>query len=1049
MSSTIDERVVKMEFNNERFEKNVRTSMSTLDKLKNALDFSKTEKALSEFKNVSNNLNFSKLESNLELIASRFTTMGIVATRVIQNITDAMMGLAAKSLNFVKEGILTGGLNRAMGIENAHFMLQGLLKDEEKVQAVMDQARDSVDGTAYAYNSAAQAAAQLTSSGVEAGEQMTQALAGITGVAATANAEYERVSQIFTTVAGQGRLMGDQLLQFSSMGLNAAATLSQYFQEVKGQAGMTEATIREMVSKGQVDFQTFAEAMNWAFGDQAKKANETLNGVTANIRAALAKIGEGFYSPLITQNGPLVKMLNVVREKINDVKNNVSKIQEVVTGSIINYVEKLQEKISEINTKVATIRFSNQFVNSWNAIGNVAKYLSVYIKPIGSAFNKIFSSHLSEAISRIAWDFLKWSETLKPIEAQGRQVGKAFENIFTFAKNIGQGVLSIFEALLPIVTSLGQVFTQVFGPLPHLFLSITEILGPIGTKFKETAQNLSGFVASLFQLDSNRTNFFTILTSQLTWLKEDFGTLSTGISAVFSAIMSKINVSAEDVYGVLEKVAKFTETINRLFYDAVVFVNNLLLALADIISNGTGFGEVFSSLQKMMGAIGNVLLGFLGPLGGLFESIFNTISNNVNKVTGVLEVFKNVVKYVADGVTEFFNKTSGFSFSFDNILNLVQGGMVVKIFLMLLQALDRMVLSADDFTKAVQGWRGLFKTIPTRISTILTKVTTSLDVMQNTLKAKVLKDIAIAVGILAVSCLVLAQIPPDRIVTSLGAVVIMITQLIDAMAQISNMESGKGKRNMMAVTASLIGMSVAILLLSSAMSKMATLEPDQLIVGIIGLDLVLSELIRFAKFAQSSEKDLAKGAGTMIGMAISMVIFASAVKKLGELDLGTAVQGVAVLGVIMAEIAAFTQWSKILTVSDAVAFVGIATSMVIFGNVVTQLGALPLDQALQGVGVLGVIISEIAMFANYTNGIDLVATAGALLVMSVAMKVFADVVNTLGSMNPLDAAQGLIVMAGALVIMAGACIVFGAIADKILVNGVTWKAISVERGDSL
>lgn len=40
MSKTVDQRVVEMSFDNRNFEKNVKTSLSTIDKLKSSLNFS-------------------------------------------------------------------------------------------------------------------------------------------------------------------------------------------------------------------------------------------------------------------------------------------------------------------------------------------------------------------------------------------------------------------------------------------------------------------------------------------------------------------------------------------------------------------------------------------------------------------------------------------------------------------------------------------------------------------------------------------------------------------------------------------------------------------------------------------------------------------------------------------------------------------------------------------------------------------------------------------------------------------------------------------------
>lgn len=321
MSQIIDERVVEMRFDNKQFEQGAKDTLSTLSKLKQALSFTDSTKALGELEKTTKNISLDGIASGIQALENRFSTLGIVGMRVIENLTDGMMNKLSNAVHFVTDSIVSGGLKRATNIENAHFQLQSLLKDETKVQAVMADAMDAVDGTAYAYDEAAKAAAQFSASGIQAGEDMQGALKGITGVAAMTNSSFEEISMIFTTVSGNGRLMGDQLLQLSSRGLNAASTLADYFKEVKGQASITEGAIREMVSKGQISFREFSDAMTWAFGDSAKRANETFNGALSNMKSALARIGAGFFSPFVEQNGEMVKLFNALRIQINNVKS--------------------------------------------------------------------------------------------------------------------------------------------------------------------------------------------------------------------------------------------------------------------------------------------------------------------------------------------------------------------------------------------------------------------------------------------------------------------------------------------------------------------------------------------------------------------------------------------------------------------------------------------------------------------------------------------------------------------------------------------------------
>ena len=106
---------------------------------------------------------------------------------------------------------------------------------------------NAVTGTAYGYDVAAKAASQFAASGVGVKETMKQlasgaeitakvmtkamekALLGVAGVAAMTGRDFEDISRIFTKVAGQNRVYGDDLNSIASRGLNAKAVLAEYY----------------------------------------------------------------------------------------------------------------------------------------------------------------------------------------------------------------------------------------------------------------------------------------------------------------------------------------------------------------------------------------------------------------------------------------------------------------------------------------------------------------------------------------------------------------------------------------------------------------------------------------------------------------------------------------------------------------------------------------------------------------------------------------------------------------------------------------------------
>ncbi len=380
MSAPVEERVgrisTELTFKNDSFEQRVEQSIGTLRKLKEALNFKGCEASFDEVAKAADNFHLDKISSGIDQLTKRFSLMGIVGMTNIVDLTRAIRGKLLGAVNTVTGKIVEGGKRRAMNVEQARFLLQGLVEDSSDIEEIMNNAKDSVTDTAYGYDQAAMAAAQFATSGVKAGEQMTRTLAGVAGVAATTNSEYSAISTIFTQVAGKGRLMGDELLQLSSRGLNAAAILAKYFNDVNAGSAkaneavsssikeltkglqITEGEIREWTSKGKISFDMFASAMSETFGEHAKDANKTLTGVLSNVNARFSQIGEKFVTPLVQQEGPLVSFFNTIKDKLAEVRDNVDPLAKLFDGVVIRGLSELESKIKNIPV--------NDFFKSFN-----------------------------------------------------------------------------------------------------------------------------------------------------------------------------------------------------------------------------------------------------------------------------------------------------------------------------------------------------------------------------------------------------------------------------------------------------------------------------------------------------------------------------------------------------------------------------------------------------------------------------------------------------------------------------------------------------------
>lgn len=374
-SKVVDERIMEFKFHNDQFEAGVRQSMNTLEQLKQttASAMHSIGNGLSGLKNLFTGFRTKSVEDNVDQISKRFSTMGVIGTTVLQTLTQKAVNLGLSlghkvlsPLTSIFSIVKNRGWARAEGVKQAQFMISNLGLEWENAK---DDINDAVDGTRFGFDEAATAAAQLATSGIKFGEDMPDVLKAIGNAASMANVEFSDMAHIFTTMASNGRVYGDQLMQMSNRGINATKALADYL-------GKSEAEVKKLVSAGKVSFEDFTAAINQTFGDAAHKANETFSGVLANNKAVFARIGqtyaEGFMDaakvvlnhtlPVLKAFEKAIKPIGVVASKaMMLVAHIISPIVDRVNFGplkdfIDNYIVPLGDYIDELDGKIRGVQ---------------------------------------------------------------------------------------------------------------------------------------------------------------------------------------------------------------------------------------------------------------------------------------------------------------------------------------------------------------------------------------------------------------------------------------------------------------------------------------------------------------------------------------------------------------------------------------------------------------------------------------------------------------------------------------------------------------------
>lgn len=969
MSMSVDEKVVSMKFDNKQFEKGVAESMKTIDKLNKSTDLKGAKKGFDELEKSASKMDFSKVASNVDSLAKRFSAMGIAGMTVIQDITSGALNMGKKiagALAAPLNQIKSGGISRAMNLEQAKFQIEGLGQSWEKLQEDINY---GVESTAYGLDAAAKAAAQLSASGIQAGNDMKASLRGISGVAAMTNSSYEDISRIYTTVAGNGRLMSEQLLQLSSRGINAAATLSQ-------QLGKSEQEIREMVSKGKIDFATFSKAMDDAFGEHAKDANKTFEGSISNVKAALSKIGALFAQPVI-QNA--IEPINALRENLNQIKGVLEE-----KGGLAESFGKFTAKLSGLISAVMTNEnFLTAVRNGAKGLVSVFNVLTSIFKRVASAFQQVFPPKTVQQLSWMAIGFANWAKSIKLSE---ETLGRI--------QAISRGVFSVFKIMVNVVGLLKDIFIDIAkSPVGDFLFKLAAKIGDVITTIGQfvygfrmlykTASQTFGGIGGIFR------NFGTFLKALGMLFAQTIGRIIPGFSQIGEGAKQSANVIIRAFSGVIAILKLVWNGIKKVATATWDFIKQIMQPFVNIVkrvANG-----VSGTIGKMVDSITNVFTrGDKAAENTVMFKVLSAIAMIIKVVIAVLaklgallrDVFVNVVKEIG---------TAGLGNVIEKLLNI------------------SILLSVKGFVEKFKKLIGSFGEITGAFSGTLSEVKNSLQAFQKNMQTKRLVEIAVAVGLLAGALILLSTLKPEKMAVGLAALAGTMTILIGAMLVLQKFG---GDKKMATTSMQIMGLAAAVLILSKAVKSLAGLDMKEIGKGLLALAGTMAIMVAAVKILGTGGKKVMKGALQLIFLAQAVKTLAAVVKDLSGMDWSEMGKGLAGLGGILLELVIFSKImnkTKIrLTTATSILIIVQALKQII--KPVKELGAMDWKTLGTGLGAIGALLAELAIFAGLMSkfGKKLgLFKATAILIIVNAVKTLVEVVKELGGADIGVLAKGL------------------------------------------
>lgn len=968
MSTTVDERVVEMRFDNKQFEQNIQTSLSSLDKLKKSLNLEGAAKGLETVNDAANKCsgNMSPLSNAVETVRVRFSALEVMAITALQNITNSALA-AGKNLvsAFTIDPIKTGFEEYETQINAVQTILantssKGTTLDQ--VNNALDELNHYADMTIYNFTEMTRNIGTFTAAGVDL-DTSVAAIKGIANLAAVSGSNSQQASTAMYQLS-QALAAGTVKLQDWNSVVNAGMG-GQVFQDALKETAKVhgiaidemikdEGSFRETLSKGWLTSDILTETLAKFTGDLNEDQLRTM-GYTDDQIKSIMEMGKTA-NDAATKVKTFTQLFDTLKEAA---QSGWTQSWEIIVG----YFEEAKELLTEVSdTFSAVINASadarNKMLQDWKDLGgrtmmieavkNVFEGLVSVAKPVREAFNEIFPPMTGKQLAEITERIRDLTAKFKMGEESSKNLKNTFKGVFAVLDIVGQA----FKA---VAGGVGELI-GLFLPAGNGVLSLTGSFGEYLVKLDETVKKT-----------------------------DIFGKAVSTVVDIVKTVITFVKTAGE-------KVKEFGKAAGEKFdFPGFELFHSFLERVHDRMAQiGDGAGKMKSGVIVAFEMMGEAL--------------------EKCKFLKVMEALWTAVKVIAGGIADAVGTMMGtlaeklgnadFSGVLDILNSIAVGGIALSVSKFL-----------KSVTEPLEGLNGVLE----GVTGILDGVRGCFEAYQTNLKAGTLLKIGAAIALLAGSIVAISLIDSDKLSASLGAITVLFANLLGAMAIFNKISSDTGKVSK-ACTA-MIAMSVAVSILAGALKKVSDLDWGELARGLVGIAGLTTIVVASSKAMASSQKQVMKGATSLIIFGAAIKILASACEDLSKLQWDELGRGLTGVGVLFAEIAVFLRVAKFngKMISTATGIVILSAAMKVLASACKDFGQMEWSEIGKGLAGIGGLLAELAVFTNLAgNAKHVMSTGVALIAIGAAMKIFASAVKDFGQLQWDEIGRGLTAMGGAL-----------------------------------
>lgn len=1086
MSREVDTRVVEMQFNNADFEKNTKTSIKSIDRLMEKLQFKGAEKGFEKLDAAAENVDFDGMARSLDKIENKFSAFNIVATTALMNITNKVVDAGEKLVKSLSLDQVTAGWTKyAQKTASVQTIMNATGKSITKVNSYLDKLMWYSDETSYGFTDMTAALSTLTSAGgnIEKMIPMIMGMANATAYAGKGATEFQRVIYNLAQSYGTGAL---QLIDWKSV--EQAGVASQQLKQLLIDTGVELGKIK----KGAVTTGSFDNSLQKKWAD--RQVMETAFGKFAEFSTAVKSMVDANPGMLASQAiDALADQYDAVTVKAFKAAQEAKSFSEAVDAT--------KDAVSTGWMKTFDILFGNyeEAKGFWSGLTEefwdiFASGASVRNNWLASAFDSGLDQLLgTEGFSNAMDDFT--NSLQKSLVRRGLLTEEGIEEAGSFQKALEESGVTARQ-LADVIWDQADGYARMLEMSDEQLnahdldrdkiQALADAYASMAEKIQNGTVDLSDFADKMNQL-SGREHFFNGILNILHGINTVLEPVRDAFDEVFMTdggplynllkgfdeLTGKMQLS-EDTAEKIKKVFKgFFSTVGvglkaaklalRTVCTVIGKVTDVVSPVTTVLLNiGSGIGDLMTYVNYSLGyaeSFTDVVVILAQALGGLLTPVVDLAEGFCSFVrTGDLETAKDsfgAFGAVVDSVGQVLDRFKIGSVSASSII----GKAVTVLGSILFGAFDGVgalirsgfagFQSAGDTVPMLETIRDTILSIPEKATALLsdfggtigsvmanisTACMTALDAVKDFFNLQEGVDVYRLLALVDVGALALAIYGVAKAVSAVSSSIkkLIATPATDLLTSMKNAVDAWTKQhttNNLATIAKGIATAVGIISVSVYLlskiddPKKALTALGSVMVGLFGMVTALHLLTK----ADITGLDTAKLFGTITAISLGLTAMAGAVAKIGKLHTYQVQQGVeavrSIAVVLTGMVGLIGLFNTKLTISGAGGFVAAAAAIDMIA-----LALIPLALADQN-GL------DIAKAADVITGV-----ASALSVLMIAAGIAQKLSGKI-SEKPLEqivaylAKLGGVVLAlngigSALLLTAGAVAAFAAMGDS-------------------